>query len=104
MAPFMVSLRKQKAGGHLARKVIPKDVRDDYAALYGIAWEEKLSAGEETSIDLGDLLFGPGKDDESGEETNGGRGGRLRLFARALGRFARRLPLIGSLSRAARRD
>ena len=43
MAAFMVALKRQKAGGFAARKVIPKDVRKEYAALYGMAWEEKLS-------------------------------------------------------------
>ena len=43
MAAFMVAPKRQKAGGLTARKVIPKDVRQEYAALYGVAWEEKLS-------------------------------------------------------------
>jgi Porin subfamily len=43
MASFMVALRRQKTGGYAARKVIPKDVREEYARLYGVGWEEKLS-------------------------------------------------------------
>jgi integrase len=43
MAPFMVALKRRKTGGYAARKVIPKDVREDYAALYETAWEEKLT-------------------------------------------------------------
>jgi hypothetical protein len=43
MAAFMVALKRRKTGGYAARKVIPKDVREDYAALYGMGWEEKLS-------------------------------------------------------------
>jgi hypothetical protein len=39
----MVALKRRKTGGYAARKVIPKDVREDYAALYGTAWEEKLT-------------------------------------------------------------
>jgi integrase len=49
MAPFMVALKRRKAGGYAARKVIPKDVREDYAALYGMGWEEKLSIPTGTS-------------------------------------------------------
>jgi hypothetical protein len=43
MTAFMVSLKRQKTGGYAARKGIPQDVRIEYAALYGMAWEEKLS-------------------------------------------------------------
>jgi integrase len=43
MAAFMVALKRRKIGGYAARKVIPKDVRKEYAALYGMSWEEKLS-------------------------------------------------------------
>jgi integrase len=43
MAAFMVALKRRKAGGYAARKVIPKDVREEYASLYGMGWEEKLS-------------------------------------------------------------
>ena len=43
MASMMVALKRQKAGGFAARKVVPKDVRDEYARIYGVGWEEKLS-------------------------------------------------------------
>jgi integrase len=43
MAAFMVALKRRKTGGYVARKVIPTDVREEYAALYGMGWEEKLS-------------------------------------------------------------
>ena len=43
MAAFMVALKRRKNGGYAARKVIPKDVRQEYASLYGMGWEEKLS-------------------------------------------------------------
>ena len=43
MASMMVALKRQKTGGFAARKVIPKDVRNEYARIYGVGWEEKLS-------------------------------------------------------------
>lgn len=43
MASLMVALKRQKTGGYSARKVIPMDVREEYARLYGVGWEEKLS-------------------------------------------------------------
>jgi integrase len=43
MAAFMVALKRRKNGGYAARKVIPKDVRQEYASLYGMGWEEKLN-------------------------------------------------------------
>jgi hypothetical protein len=49
MAPFMVTLKRRKTGGYAARKVIPQDVRKEYAALYGMVWEEKLSLPSGTS-------------------------------------------------------
>jgi integrase len=39
----MVALKRRKAGGYAARKVIPKEIREEYARLYGMGWEEKLS-------------------------------------------------------------
>ena len=49
MAAFMVALKRRKTGGYAARKVIPKDVRQEYAARYGMGWEEKLSIPAGTS-------------------------------------------------------
>jgi hypothetical protein len=43
MAAFMVALKRQKSGGYAARKAIPKDIREEYARLYGMSWEEKLT-------------------------------------------------------------
>ena len=43
MASLMVGLNRQKTGGYTARKVVPKDVREEYARAYGVGWEEKLS-------------------------------------------------------------
>jgi integrase len=45
----MVTLKRRKTGGYAARKVIPKEVRKEYAALYGMTWEEKLSLPPGTS-------------------------------------------------------
>jgi hypothetical protein len=40
MAFRMSSLTRTKSGAYRARIGIPKDVRDDYEALYGKRWEE----------------------------------------------------------------
>jgi hypothetical protein len=40
MAFRMSSLARTKSGAYRARIGIPKDVRDDYQALYGKRWEE----------------------------------------------------------------
>jgi integrase len=50
MAPFMVALKRRKVGGYAARKVIPKDVRQEYAVLYGMGWEEKLNIPANTPL------------------------------------------------------
>jgi integrase len=42
MALQMVKLNRSATGAYVARKVIPKDIRSDYAARYGMAWEEKF--------------------------------------------------------------
>jgi integrase len=42
MAVVMTALRRSKTGAFVARKVIPKDIRIEYAARYGMAWEEKF--------------------------------------------------------------
>lgn len=42
MASLMVALTGSKTSGFGARKVIPSDVRAEYAKLYGVKWEEKL--------------------------------------------------------------
>jgi integrase len=43
MASLMVALKGSRQAGFSARKVIPKDVREAYTRLYGVAWEAKLS-------------------------------------------------------------
>jgi hypothetical protein len=43
MSAWMVELRRLRSGGFVARKAIPKDIRDAYAKLFGKAWEEKLN-------------------------------------------------------------
>jgi integrase len=43
MAWLIVALRQLKGGGFAARKAIPADVREEYARLHGVAWEEKLN-------------------------------------------------------------
>jgi integrase len=42
MALLMTKLNRTRTGAYVARKGIPKDVRPDYAARYGMAWEEKF--------------------------------------------------------------
>jgi hypothetical protein len=44
MAFRMASMTRVKSGDFKARKGIPKDVRDDYQALYGVRWEELFRA------------------------------------------------------------
>lgn len=43
MAFGIVQLTRAKSGAYTARKVIPKDVREDFARLYGIRWEAKAT-------------------------------------------------------------
>src|SRR4051812_46918941 len=58
MAAFMVALERRKLGGYVARKAIPKDVRQEYAALYGMAWEEKFHLGSSVSQHEAKARFG----------------------------------------------
>lgn len=44
MAFAMPKLKRLKSGAFSARKVIPKDVRDEYCALFGSGWEERFGA------------------------------------------------------------
>jgi hypothetical protein len=44
MAFRMAGMTRAKSGAFKARKGIPKDVRDDYQALYGLRWEELFRA------------------------------------------------------------
>ena len=45
MAAFMVALKRRKTGGYAARKVIPQDIREDYARAYGIELSPKVGDG-----------------------------------------------------------
>jgi hypothetical protein len=40
----MSGMTRVKSGAFKARKGIPKDVRDDYRALFGVGWEELFRA------------------------------------------------------------
>jgi integrase len=42
MALLMTKLKRSTTGAYVARKVIPKDIRADYVARFGMAWEEKF--------------------------------------------------------------
>ena len=51
MAVRMSALvQSKKSGGYIARKVIPKDVQEAYARLYGVRWEEQLKLPAGTSL------------------------------------------------------
>ena len=45
MPRIATKLNPAKRGGFVARKVIPSDVREEYAKLYGQRTEERLSTG-----------------------------------------------------------
>jgi integrase len=49
MAIRMAGLNRLKNGQLLARKVIPADVQDAYARLYGVRWEAQLKLPADTS-------------------------------------------------------
>jgi hypothetical protein len=42
----MTALTRNKSGDYVARKVIPKDVRQAFAKLYGAGWEARLTNGK----------------------------------------------------------
>src|SRR5262245_44061943 len=50
MAFRMSSLTRTKSGAYRARIGIPRDVRDDYQALYGKRWEELFHAPADTPL------------------------------------------------------
>jgi hypothetical protein len=54
----MVKLSRSTTGAYVARKVIPKDVKSDYAARYGMAWEEKFHLGPSVSQHEAKARFG----------------------------------------------
>lgn len=49
MALRMTSLNQMKKGEFAARKGIPADVREAYARLYKVSWEERLKLPANTS-------------------------------------------------------
>ena len=58
MALLMTKLNRSKTGAYVARKVIPKDIRVDYAARFGMAWEEKFYLGPSASEHEAKARFG----------------------------------------------
>ena len=58
MALLMAKLNRSTMGAYVARKVIPKDIRSDYAARYGMAWEEKFYLGPTVSEHEAKARFG----------------------------------------------
>src|SRR5262249_22016167 len=57
MALLMVKLDQLKDGTYVARKVIPSDVRDDYAKRFGIAWEAKFRLEQPVSQHAAKVRF-----------------------------------------------
>src|SRR5882672_922499 len=49
MALRITSLNRMKNGQFVARKSIPADVREAYARLYSVTWEERLTLPANTS-------------------------------------------------------
>ncbi|WP_338697772.1 hypothetical protein V5279_12765 [Bradyrhizobium sp. 26S5] len=54
----MTKLNRATRGAYVARKVLPKDIRSDYAARYGMAWEEKFYLGPSVSEHEAKARFG----------------------------------------------
>ena len=54
----VAKLKRLTTGAYAARKVIPKDIRSDYAARYGMAWEEKFYLGPSASEHEAKARFG----------------------------------------------
>lgn len=50
--------KTQKSGAALARQVIPADVREEYARLYGVRWEERWRGEPGTSATESKRLYG----------------------------------------------
>ncbi len=53
----MAGLTRTKSGAYTARKSIPKDIRGEYQALYGKAWEELFSLPSGQSAQRAKVLF-----------------------------------------------
>ena len=58
MVLLVAKLKRSTTGAYVARKVIPKDIRSDYAARYGMAWEEKFYLGPSVSQHEAKARFG----------------------------------------------
>src|SRR6516164_2561890 len=60
MAWSVVALKPLKGGGYAARKVIPADVREDYARLFGRgrAWEENIKLPADLSAHEAKARYG----------------------------------------------
>ena len=58
MAVVMTSLNRSRSGAFVARKVIPKDIRSEYAARYGMAWEEQFYLAPTVSTHEAKARFG----------------------------------------------
>ncbi len=58
MALQMAALKRSTTGAFVARKVIPKDIRAEYAARYGVGWEEKFHRKSEISEHEAKARFG----------------------------------------------
>jgi integrase len=58
MAFQMTKLNRSSTGAYVARKVIPKDIKSEYAARYGMAWEEKFYLGPAVSEHEAKARFG----------------------------------------------
>ncbi|MBR1152975.1 tyrosine-type recombinase/integrase [Bradyrhizobium sp. JYMT SZCCT0428] len=58
MVVLVAKLKRTTTGAYVARKVIPKDIRSDYAARYGMAWEEKFYLGHPASQHEAKARFG----------------------------------------------
>jgi hypothetical protein len=58
MALRMVALVRAKGGEWFARKVIPKDVQDEYARRFGMRWEAHLKLPAETPRPIAKVQLG----------------------------------------------
>jgi integrase len=57
MVFVMPQLKRSKSGAYIARKGIPRDVREDYQRLYGPAWEALFHVSASTPLVQAKILF-----------------------------------------------
>jgi integrase len=57
MAVVMTALVQTKSGAWSARKGVPKDIRDEYARIYGAGWEARFHAPVGTTTPRAKALF-----------------------------------------------